>query len=342
VRRGRAALGWGLFFFAGCQLALVVVMERWHAELRDREYGWKRVRLSARLAQEPARPLLLMLGSSRTLHGFQPERLDGTSGPGGRPFVAFNFGLTTAGPLKEGLCLRRLLDEGVRPTLLLVEVMAPFLNEPGPGRVSEEKWLNVPGLGAADVLRLRPYWSRPERLVGRWVLSRLVPAYTHRFRILDRLARSWLPPGTGPETLDRMDGAGWLPTDWDVVSPDFRHQCTEQEHELFASAFAGFRLGARPRQALCDLLECCRREEIPVTLVLMPEGTACRGWYTPSMEGALRLLLAELTRSYSARVIDARDWVADEHFYDSHHLLPSGAALFSARLAREVVRHVEP
>ena len=42
--------------------------------------------------------------------------------------MLFNFGMVGAGPLVELVVLRRLLAEGVRPDLLLVEVLPPLFN----------------------------------------------------------------------------------------------------------------------------------------------------------------------------------------------------------------------
>jgi hypothetical protein len=36
-------------------------------------------------------------------------------------------------------------------------------------------------------------------------------------------------------------------------------------------------------------------------------------------------------------VINGREWVADDDFSDSHHLLPHGAKVFTERLGREVL-----
>jgi hypothetical protein len=37
-------------------------------------------------------------------------------------------------------------------------------------------------------------------------------------------------------------------------------------------------------------------------------------------------------------LVDARDWVGEKDMLDSHHLLPRGAASFTRRLGREVIR----
>ena len=47
--------------------------------------------------------------------------------------------------------------------------------------------------------------------------------------------------------------------------------------------------------------------------------------------------LQELCAEFDVPLIDARDWIEDAHFTDSHHLLRRGAEIFSERLAREEI-----
>jgi hypothetical protein len=336
ARKGRAAFAWALLFFAAAQLLLTAAMERWRPEWRDREYGRKLACLRECLAHNPGRPLALMLGSSRTVYGFQADRCDELWGPDGERCVGFNFGVAAAGPLKEDLCLRALLDEGIRPDLLLVEVLPPMLNEPGPDRFCEENWLYAAGLSATDLARALPYTPRPGRMLRGWARSRLVPCHAHR----ERLLASWLGPECVPEArtrpLERMSGCGWIAAEWQTVSPEKRRDETDFARRQYARVFEDFRIGERPARALRDLLARCRAEKITVALVLMPEGSEFRGWYPPAMVNAVDDFLAELKTAYGVAVIDARTWVADGDFWDSHHLLPSGAAAFSRRLAEEV------
>lgn len=336
--RSRAVLLWALLAFAAGQSLFALALERWRPAWRDREYGAKLAGLRRRLARHPGRPLALMLGSSRTFYGLRADRLDGLPGPDGRPLVAFNFGLAAAGPLRQTACLQGLLDEGIRPDLLLVEVLPPLLNEPGRDRFCEENWLFVPGLSAADVGRLRPYVSHPDRFGHAWLRSRLFAWQTHRARILADCGRCWLPPDARAAPLERMDEGGWIPAPREVVCEEDRRRETDAARRQYAAAFADFRVGDGPARALRDLLERCRREGIAVALVLMPEGSAFRGWYSPGMDESVRALLADLARSHGAAVIDARAWVDDRDFWDSHHLLPGGADAFSRRLADEVRR----
>jgi hypothetical protein len=72
---GRAALLWGVGIFLLAQLSLTVVVERWHPEWRDPEYGSRFANLKKRMKKEPDRPLLVVLGSSRVGNGFKADCL---------------------------------------------------------------------------------------------------------------------------------------------------------------------------------------------------------------------------------------------------------------------------
>ncbi len=83
------------------------------------------------------------------------------------------------------------------------------------------------------------------------------------------------------------------------------------------------------------MLDLCRREGLRAAVVVLPEGDAFRALYPPE---ALRKIDDYLDRlAADVPVIDARGWVGDDGFADGHHLLPSGASVFTARLAREAL-----
>src|SRR5215207_1421098 len=79
--RARAALAWGLAAFACSQLVLLALVEHWAPGLRDFEYGIKWGRLRARTREAPGRPLVLFMGTSRTLNGISPAEFP--ADPGG-------------------------------------------------------------------------------------------------------------------------------------------------------------------------------------------------------------------------------------------------------------------
>ena len=109
-------------------------------------------------------------------------------------------------------------------------------------------------------------------------------------------------------------------------------------HEGYSPGLSRFRLGKIPTKALRELLDLCRREKLPAALVVMPESSAFRSWYSPEARTAIRGLLDQLNQTYGVEVIDAERWVADEDFEDGHHTLLHGADVFTYRLYAELPR----
>jgi len=335
-RRPRAALLWGLALFAGLQLGLTAFMDRWWPELRDPEYGYKLERLRRQLAKFPGRPLLLALGSSRTQLAFRPDAvLAGLSDQAPVP-VAFNFGLVGAGPVTELLCLRRLLDHGIRPDGLVVEVLPPLLHQEADW--AEEKSMDLNRLGWEDWRRVGPYFTGSKHVYRRWRQGQWVPWFTHRRGILSRWAPCWLPEeDRRDQWRTYIDRSGWMARRASVTAAEYRHALDHARRE-YAPALQAFRVTEVADRAVRDLLELCRREGIPVLFVLAPEGREFQSWYPSAARAALEAYLTDLCRAWQVPLVDARSWVEDERFADGHHVLPAGAEVFSGRLGREVLR----
>ncbi len=333
--RARSAILWGLAFFLALQLGLAVAVERRFPELRDPEYGAKLTRLLARRSEEPGRPLLLALGSSRTSNGLSPLAAEGPSAAGGGSPLLFNFGLSSSGPVEELFTLRRLLAEGVRPDGVVIEVLPLLLGSPD--RLKNQ--FRVDRLSWGDLALADDYAARPGRQRRWWAASRLVPWFSNRYAVMSRFAHGWLPMTRRQDFYwAGMDGRGWqalaeLPT----TGPEYRRRLERVRNE-YGPCLDSFRAHDEPDRALRQLLELCRRERIAAVLVLMPESDVFRGWCSPAARVALADYLAGVSRAFDVPVLDAREWVADEGaFLDSHHLLPRGARTFSERFGREVL-----
>ncbi len=335
-RPARAALLWAAATFLLSQLGLAVAIEGRWAQLRDPQYTDKVERLKCRLAEPGPRPTAVMLGSSRTVYGLRGRCAeDVLAGRGYEGAVVFNFGLPGAGPLTELLTLRRLLAEGCRPERLLIEVLPPVLA--GQVRLPE-----IDGL-APERLRHRELAlverQIPERAGWRadWWQAWPVPCHTHRFAIMSRLAPGLLPSQVRLDWFRGADDTGWVKPPWPDVTPERYRAALERTRVEYAYYLNGFRLGGPSPPALREMLDLCREERLPATLVLMPEGSDFRGWYSAAAWGQVEGFLAELRADYGVGVVDARAWVPDEEFADSHHLTPKGAERFSERLGREVL-----
>jgi hypothetical protein len=72
-------------------------------------------------------------------------------------------------------------------------------------------------------------------------------------------------------------------------------------------------------------------------VVVLPEGDEFRKCYPPTVLANVDDYLNRLRRQNLVPVIDARLWLAEPAFLDSHHLFPHGATQFTARLGREIL-----
>ncbi len=90
-------------------------------------------------------------------------------------------------------------------------------------------------------------------------------------------------------------------------------------------------------RVLHELLASCRQARVPAALVLMPEGPTFRSWYPAGTLPKVRGWLKQLCRENGAGFVDAEEWIGEDDFLDSHHLLRRGAEKFTERLGREAL-----
>jgi hypothetical protein len=346
-RRARAELLWSFAALLALQLGLSVAVDQWLLGVRDPEYAVRETRLVDHVRKTPDAPLLLVLGSSRTQLALQAGRLSATTESGtdagerveGGKAVVFNFGMPACGPMMQLVCLRRLLDKGIRPDRLFLEIMPPMLSCRR-GEPMEERMLDGSRLSVREVAKLWSYYRQPRRLLWKWGLAQCLAVH-YRSAALDRA----LTIGLGIQGADRqaydylMDDYGWQPL-LQTVDDEQRSGLTRLAHDQYGDPLAHFEVSPHASRALFELLAICRSKGIEVTLVLMPEGTAFRALYPPEADDRLERYLAELCGEGRAKLVDARRWVDDADFTDSHHVLPRGAEIFSNRFQAEVLRPV--
>jgi hypothetical protein len=335
-RDGRTVALWSLAFYVVVQVSVLLFVACCiKPPLAQLVANKKWTRLRELMASEPDRPLLMMLGSSRIEIGFDAWRMTGLMSPEGKPFAPFNFGVSQIGPLHEKLYLRELLDAGVRPRVLLVDFLPPMLNQPHRGGISEEGWIAPHWLSRRRLVRLWPYLKHPRRCAHSWLVSRLVPCYGFRHE-LTLLLRNTLYPWMAPGSLPDRDLRGDYLPDW--VADRNKLVGLHPTDMTWPDCLGSLRVGKGPAQAMRDLVAMCRRERIPLVLVVMPEATYFRRSYRPEGLAQAKRLLDELRDQHGVPVIDANQWLADEDFIDGHHPLPKGAEQFTTRLRQEVQR----
>lgn len=335
-RTARGLVWWIPIWYAVAQALFFLWMDpSWQLNrTRVEQQKWKQ--LHERIAQTPDRPLVLLLGSSRTDWGFQAGRLDGQPGPDGRPLLVYNFGVPTTGPLHEALYLNDLLDEGIRPRLLVVEFVTTHLNQARRAILSEERFTVSRWLTGHQLWFLRRYLNNSRRATTEWLEAWAAPWYGYRWSIHRHIQGLDTRHDPYDQAEQPADEHGSRILCEDPGTLEYRQLRWYLAVKMYGESLRRFQFGAKPAQAMRDLLARCQRERIPVALVLMPVTKEFRALINPKGRKDLNDFLCELREQYGTSVIDASDWLEREDFDDGHHLLKSGADKFSLRMVTEV------
>jgi hypothetical protein len=256
--------------------------------------------------------------------------------------LIFNFAFAGAASVRELMTFRRLRAAGIRPDWLLIETWP--VQWPEAGYFAERDLIVEDELHWTDLTVLSRYLPGKLDFFANALKGNLVPLLCYRSRMLhagaECLLSRELDRGLAKEEEDWTchDGTGWLP--YRRIPADHAAQLREVEKGLIVAAPLLSPLSISPDydRALRELLDECRAANIKTALFLMPEHSACRGWYTPETKSLVRAYLRQLSQEYHVPVIDARDWLPNEHFADFCHMMPQGAGPFSERFARDVMR----
>jgi hypothetical protein len=226
---------------------------------------------------------------------------------------------------------RRLRREGVTPRWLVLEVLPPALTNEHPQMLRD-------CMTASDYPILSRYLD-PTYLKYRYALSRLGVWCQHRNHLLERTAPEWAEGGAvAPSGFQLLPlGGDWVHTP-DRLTPEELRRALDRARAQYYAELQGFTISPRSDGAARELLALCRADGVRVALLLTPEGSEFRSWYTADAERRLSEWCAAVSRDSGAPLIDARRWLSDECFFDSHHVLAPGAEAFTRRLEAEVLR----
>jgi len=320
-------------------LGLVAGSETVRPEWRDPEYG-HRYRAALRWqTRHPDRPLVLVLGSSRTQMGVAPGAMDFPDEPGSP--VVYNFGYRGAHPLGAWLQVSRALDARLRPRAVLIQIGPLELATNGTaedlyGQVAH--WENR--FSAGDIRRLGPYTQDPTVFrnalaVGRrnsWVerhealVSDLIPWY--QTQLQQALHGSW----------EGMDRYGFHPA---LVpgrgTAEFRQRVAAdlKNHALMING----PLGHSSDRVLRDTIARLQKEGIAVALFWAPEGPMYRNLYAPGAWARWDVYGQTLARECGVPLFPMPEHLTDAEFIDGYHLAPEGAPVYSRWLADH---HLKP
>jgi hypothetical protein len=334
-RSARAALVCGLLFALTAMAGMSAALETVKPEWRDPEYGYRLHKLKQLRRESPNRPLVLLLGTSRTQYALDPSAMGFPDGPGS-PLV-FNFGQSASPPLKVFLTLLRLWNEGIRPAAVVVEVLPVWLSSVGPAEVqlrgAEAR------LTAADLYRLAPYCDDSSELTSRWFAARIAPWQSQRAVLMSHWLPRWL------HWSDRIDQQwqsiqhnGFIPFPRQLETDGHRAIATDHARAELARAFRGFGFGRNSVRVLRDLVAFCREHGIAIALAQPPVSPMFRNWFRPgawtSGDTRLRVLAGEL----GVELFPPYEGLDESDYIDGHHLLRRGAEKYSLWLAETHLR----
>jgi hypothetical protein len=284
-------------------------------------------------------PYVLLLGSSRfwkiDLDAARDTLLE-TVGSAAPPIVQGAV-LGGDGIVAEYL-LDRLLADGSRPLLVLVEVSPETVGHPSNWIAGDAirffTWRDVVAWAPEIIARGKP---------GDVVTARFAPIDVYRRELL-----SWIvgrPPPYLSVASPEVDDAS--PSVDAVENPRVAPGVPDGDRQRpSAATLSGlrqtrgwlrhYRLGGET-QALDRFLARCRAAGIRVVLVGVPVSSWVRALYTPEVEHAFRAYVDQVTARGDADFVDYRARFADRYFVDHHHLNGQGGTLFARMLANEVV-----
>jgi hypothetical protein len=309
-RRARAAIAIFPVAFALVVAGIWTTTEVVRPEVCDPDYLARRDLLRRRLEERPRDRLAVVLGSSRTGLGFVPEALPQNDGT-----LWFNLSHFASGPVFLLVTLDRMERDGIRPDVVVIELMPAFL-------VHEHPRLVGMHLSALEVMATAEYGDGGLR--GWYYLRhRLVPGNLKQAFDPVGMIRSPRPYG-GPPVL------------YDTMNPVVRANLSRIEQEKYRREIRSMVVSPGADRALRALLSRCRDRGIRPVLLLAPEAPSFRAAYDPAGWDRVEGYLKELAKEHGAPLIDARAWLEEDDFFDSHHPMRAGAEAFTRRLAKEV------
>jgi hypothetical protein len=341
-RRGRAALlgAGGLFVLA--QLLGGWLLDRYGAAVRFPSA----VRVLAEAPRGGCGPDVVILGSSRfqRLSAAEAQWLLRLEHPEAGPLRVHNAAVPAGDPIAEDYVLERLLRQGARPRLAVVEVSPDTVNHYNQYFAMhihrQVTWADTPAY-FMDICRS----GELKKLAA----TRLVPLYAHRRELRRQavlaVARLFETPPPAPEPPDPTPAVSApVALPWaELLQVGLPPLSAEQAAAREAMArdtwkrFRDYRPGGTTAAALERLLRRCRRSGVEVVLVGAPNASYYNRNYTPEINTAYLRYINGLTQTYGCRFLDYRDAAPDQLFEDLNHLNDEGGRYFTCKLTHELL-----
>jgi hypothetical protein len=322
--------------FVATMAGLLATLESDSARWRDPEFGVRLDRVKRWQAGHPDRPLVVAFGSSRTQMGLNPAAMEYPNEPGSP--IVYNFGYRAGHPMGAWLQFTRVLDAGVKPAAVLIQLAPAEVMIEGPADQQFPHW--APRFSLADIRRLEPFTKKREVFEEGWRKSRKKFWATYREAIMSEFLPQWQPQLARYNfTWEWTDRYGFAPHPFAEVPDDIRARVQETVRREQNFAFTGFTWTKTTHNIFRTWVGRCKAEGIPVAFFWIPESPNMRGWYSAVSRKSIADYERRLERDFGVPVFPAATHLAETDFADGYHLLRGGAAKYSRWLAET---HLDP
>ena len=331
-------IGWFVAF-------MLLVMTYWWVmtnfvipDFWDPQFGLKRDYLLARLKENPGHPLWLVMGSSRVESDLRLVQVLDRMQKKNAPLI-FDFGLSGSDLFRQYICLQRLMKDGPKPQLVGIEISGPLLHN------EESYFVNSPNL----VVRARrdeideycSFSKQPALTRSIWERSRIDPTYKYGMKLPHQTRAFRLIPFPLVWRLEKhfYDKWGWVTVPPAPISKEEYDRGFKITKSYFGNLPADFKVSRNNERALRGILDLCKKSQVRVFLVQMPDSRDLQALYTSQQSARIALFLQQIQKDYDVPIIDASSWLTDPaDFTDGSHLNATGVAKFTPRFVDEILK----
>ena len=329
MSRPRTAVVAGIVSFCALQIALSNSIESDTLPIRDPIFTEKLSLLQKHPefwseTTDPARPRLLVIGSSRTQLLLDARRLEPA-------YHAFNFGCSSCGPIMQLLYFQRLIDAGLRAELLLIEIHPALLADLA--EPFELRWLHSHRLRPGESERLHILGCGPDAISANrcpWFQA----SSHYRLALLNEFAPDLLPGSQAVRRNRTSDASGFVASI--DANSTLRRELLANAKAEYQPTFVNYRPGGPATAALRQMITLALANRIRPILFVAPESTEFQSWYGTAGNARIRAFCETLPKESGVPLLNSRDWLPDAEFVDGHHVTPRGATRFTERLHAEL------